>query len=178
MGVTAVAAIVLGTYQLADGIYKIVRTVDTANKFFYAQKLTYLSVSSQKAGMGSAKAGVIGAVIVALITWGVIIYALVDAGVPAFSPQFNQAIGDGIGTTLTISMLAAISINAVGFLVALVLAIIDAILYFICEDDPDSVRPSRWSSKRIWSQPGGQRRPAQSFGRSISSFSRTWARAL
>ena len=139
VGVTAVAAIVFGTYQLADGIYKIVRTVDTANKFFYAQKLTYLMVSSQKAGMGSAKFGVIGAVIVALIAWGVIIYTLVDAGVPAFSPQFNEAIGDGIGTTLTITMLAAVSLNGVGFLVTLVLAIIDAILYFICEDDPDSL---------------------------------------
>jgi len=103
---------------------KIVATVTSG--------LTKVGKGSSLLIKNSAKAAVIGAVVVLLIAWAFFFREIWSSGTAVGSPQFNVGLATMLATTIVVVVLAIISINPFGAFIAIVLAIVDVILLVIC----------------------------------------------
>lgn len=81
----------------------------------------------------SMKGAAVSAVVFATITWGFFIYQMTNAGVTAFSSEFNAVLAETIATTLYIALLTVLSLTVVGNLVVALIFVVDAIIGEFCE---------------------------------------------
>ncbi|MFN8445073.1 MAG: LamG-like jellyroll fold domain-containing protein, partial [Caldilineaceae bacterium] len=81
----------------------------------------------------SFKAGVIGAVIGGVITWGFFIYSMVSNKVTPFSPEFNKALAEAIAATIYLILITVLNATIIGSIIVAIIGAIDGILTAICE---------------------------------------------
>ncbi len=90
-------------------------------------------------------AAVVGAIVAAVITFGLFIYSMISGGVRFGSLEFDAALANTIGTTVAlIIMMAIFLIPVVGQIIGAILALIDAIIALVCTIEGKSGDDTWW----------------------------------
>jgi hypothetical protein len=137
------ARAVLGAFSIALNLaFNVVSPVVVFAKSgtIATQGLLKAVSSLQRTASGLSKGAAIGAVIGVAVTWGFFIYAAATSGLAAGSPELNRAAFEAIAGTVVIVLLAVLSANPIGAIIATIIGVIDLLLTLICELGVDELR--------------------------------------